>query len=49
MRAGSHYSLLPNTRHIHGTTIKSVRVIGRKTIMTVEEAVSVEAGADAKQ
>ena len=38
MRAGGHYSLLANARHIHGTMIKSVRVIGRKTIMTVEEA-----------
>ena len=39
MRAGGHYSLLANARKIYGATaIKSVRVIARKTIMTVEAA-----------
>ena len=40
MRAGGHYSLLANARKLWGATaiIKSVRVIARKTIMTVEAA-----------
>ena len=39
MRAGGHYSLLANAQQIYGATaIKSVHVIARKTIMTVEAA-----------
>ena len=39
MRAGGHYSLLANAWQIYGATaIKGVRVIARKTIMSVEAA-----------
>ena len=39
IRSGGHYSLLANARQIYGATaIKSVRVIARKTTMTIEAA-----------
>ena len=39
MRVGGHYSLLANARQIYGAmAIKSVHIIARKTIMTVEAA-----------